>query len=102
MTGAKRRPRARSSSGQLSRDEIEAALDMLAVALDVTGERKLLQAFEYFERKLDALDGDDAVMKRATKRALSIGEPVRLAVVEPETAGATYGRGVCVLRWWWR
>ena len=50
-------------------DQIVQALDFIAFALKVTGNRKLLPLFERLERELAALDDEDAVMRRALIRA---------------------------------
>ena len=52
----------------IGRAEIEFALDALAAALKLTGNRKLLPIYQRLEHELDALDNDDLIMQRALKR----------------------------------
>lgn len=53
----------------IGREEVSEALDTLAEIIEATNNRKLLPVFERLENELVKYEHDDAVFKRATKRA---------------------------------
>lgn len=64
-----RRSRGRRGSGEVTRDELELTLDVIANSIRLIGDRKLLPLYERVERELAAMDNNDAVMRRALERA---------------------------------
>ncbi len=72
MTSAKRRAVTRDDTPGY--DELSNALDFMAHAIKLTGNRKLLPIYERLERELAKLDDTDAVLARALKRSKKRGQ----------------------------